>query len=181
MMKPKREGEKMKRILIDDQKCMACDTCQIACCVAHSDSQTLYGAIAQPQPPTSRVHVEVGGQGRGFPLGCRQCQDPQCVKACVTKALTLNADGVTIYDKARCIGCLMCFMACPFGAIAEAGGTLGAYSVSKCDLCVSLGQDPACVEACPTHALSFEDPDSYSKNKRVKYLVEMSAAPESAV
>jgi len=87
----------------------------------------------------------------------------------------MNSDGIIEVDKSRCIGCLMCFIACPFGAIEEAGGSLGSYSISKCDLCLAINQEPACVNSCPTKALSFADPDTFSKQKRVKYLVEMSA------
>jgi carbon-monoxide dehydrogenase iron sulfur subunit len=174
-------GISVKKILIDDERCMACHSCEIACCVAHSSSRTLYGALAEPDLQLSGVHVEVGGSGRGFPLGCRHCQDAQCVRACVTKALSLNPDGVVLYDKNRCIGCSMCFIACPFGAIEEGRLRAGTYSISKCDLCVAPGDDPACVQACPTKALVFEDPDTYSKGKRVKYLVEMAAVPEATV
>ncbi|MCL1895123.1 MAG: 4Fe-4S dicluster domain-containing protein [Clostridiales bacterium] len=170
----------MKKILIDDAKCMACHTCEIACCIAHSRSGTLYGAIAEQALPASGMHVEPGGGGRGFPLGCRHCQDPQCVRACVTKALSMNPEGVIVCDKKRCIGCLMCFIACPFGAIEEGVKEAEAYSISKCDLCEASGDEPACVNACPTKALVFEEPDSFSKNKRIKYLVEMAASSEAA-
>ena len=171
----------MKRILIDDEKCMACNSCELACCVANSASGSLYGALAEQPPPVNRVHVEVGGKGRGFPLGCRHCQDAQCVRACVTKALYRTPEGIVLVDEKRCIGCLMCFVACPFGSIEEGRKGAGAYRIYKCDLCTTAGQQPACVSACPTKALVFEDPDGFSKNKRVKYLVELAAVPESIV
>ena len=165
----------MKKILINDEKCLACHSCEIACCVAHSASGSLYGALAEPAL-MSKLHVELGGAGRGFPLGCRHCQDPQCTRACVTKALYKTEDGVTLFDEKRCIGCLMCFIACPFGAIDAGRVQLGGQSISKCDLCVAVGEDPACVTACPTNALVFEEPSSFNKNKRVKYLVELSSS-----
>ena len=170
----------MKKILIDDSKCMACHSCEIACCIAHSDTQTLYGAISEKMPPVSVLHVEQGGKGRGFPLGCRHCQDPQCVRACVTKALYMDQDGVILHEKSRCIGCAMCFIACPFGVIEECAKESGGYSINKCDLCAASSRQPACVDACPTKALVFEDTDSFSKDKRRKYLVEMTTSPEAA-
>jgi len=168
----------MDRILVDDAKCLACYSCEMACCIAHSDSKTLYGAISEQRSPMSRVHVEPGGKGRGFPLGCLHCQDPQCVRACVTKALYMDSDGAIIHDKNRCIGCMMCFIACPFGVIDEGIKEKGAYSVSKCDLCKSIDSPPACVTACPTKALVFENADDFSKNKRRKYLVELTSSIE---
>jgi len=163
----------MEIILIDDAKCLACHSCEIACCVSHSGSKTLYGAISEQAPPAARLHVEPGGKGRGFPLGCRHCQDPQCVKACVTKALYMDPDGAVLLEKGRCIGCMMCFIACPFGSIEEGARGSGACSVYKCDLCAEAGKDPACVNACPTKALIFMDADSYSKEKRRQYIFEM--------
>ncbi|MCL1851974.1 MAG: 4Fe-4S dicluster domain-containing protein [Peptococcaceae bacterium] len=165
----------MKKILVDDSKCLACHSCEIACSVAHSTAQTLYGALAEPTPPLSGMHVEPSGRGRGFPLNCRHCQDAQCVRVCVTKALSMNQDGVIVCDNNRCIGCYMCFIACPFGAMQESVVTSEA-NVSKCDLCVESGSDPACVTACPTQALVFEEPDVFSKNKRIKYLVELAVS-----
>lgn len=160
---------------------MACHSCEVACSVAHSTSQTLYGALTEPVLYISGMHVETGGKGRGFPLGCRHCQDPQCTRACVTKALYLSPDGVVMYDSNHCIGCHMCFIACPFGAIEEGRNRAESYAISKCDLCTITGQEPACVSACLTKALTFEDPDSYSKNKRIKYLIELSASAEAPV
>ena len=169
----------MKRILINDETCMACHSCEIACCVAHSKSGTLYGALAEAPQLASRLHVEQGGKGRGFPLGCRHCQDPHCVRACVSKALYVNPKGVVLVDEKRCIGCLMCFIACPFGSIEKGSKAQEVYRISKCDLCAELDEDPACVTACPTKSLSFEDPDDFSRNKRVKYLIELANAPEA--
>ena len=166
----------MKRILVDDAKCLACHSCEIACAVAHSDSKTLYGAISEKPPLRSGLHVEPGGKGRGFPLGCRHCQDPQCVRACVTKALHSHNDGVVHYNKSLCLGCQMCIIACPFGTIEENIST-EAFSVSKCDLCDGSAE-PSCVTACPTQALIFEDADLHSKSKRRKYLVELSTSSE---
>ncbi|MCL2068038.1 MAG: 4Fe-4S dicluster domain-containing protein [Treponema sp.] len=170
----------MDSILVDDEKCLACNSCQIACCIAHSESKTLYGAISEKAPPASKIHVEPGVKGIGFPLNCRHCQDPQCVKACVTKSLYMAGDGAVLHDDKRCIGCLMCFIACPFGAIEEGVKKQGGCSVSKCDLCISLDSKPACVDACPTKALVFAKADSFSKDRRRKYIVEMAASPEAA-
>ena len=171
----------MKQILINDEKCMACHSCEIACCVAHSEARSLYGALSEASQLASRLHVEQGGKGRGFPLGCRHCQEPQCVKACVSKALYQSPEGLVLVNEKRCIGCLMCFIACPFGSIEQGSKVQEVYRISKCDMCAVTGEDPACVSACPTKALSFEEPDNFSKNKRTQYLVELAVEPVAAV
>lgn len=86
----------------------------------------------------------------------------------------MNKEGVVLCDNNRCIGCYMCFIACPFGVMEEK--TIASESnINKCDLCAVSGVEPACVSACPTQALVFEEPDVFSKNKRVKYLVELAS------
>ena len=53
-------------------------------------------------------------------------------------------------DHEKCVGCWMCIMVCPFGAIQR--GTVEKKVASKCDLCVDR-EIPACVENCPNEAL----------------------------
>ena len=60
-----------------------------------------------------------------------------------------------LVDITACVGCRYCEMACPFGAPAfdEVAGVM-----TKCHLChtrLDQGLLPACVVACPTHALRF--------------------------
>jgi carbon-monoxide dehydrogenase iron sulfur subunit len=165
----------MKTIFVDHNICLSCHTCEMACVVAHSRSKTLYGAIAEEFPPRSKIHVEPVG-ARGFPLQCRHCDEPQCVKACVSKALFIDAGtGAVLHDSARCIGCTMCVLACPFGAVEEQAARDNQCAVSKCDLCLSLADEPACATSCPTGAISFKESEVYSKEKRRAYLVELTA------
>jgi len=49
------------------------------------------------------------------------------------------------------VGCKLCTIACPYGTIFYNPATHKAF---KCNLC---GGDPACVEACPTAAILYED------------------------
>ena len=143
----------MKKIQVDDTKCMACLSCEIACCVAHSGSENLYGAASEDI--SSRVKVGSGKKGRGFPLMCRQCPKPPCGRVCEANALYLNEEGVVMLDENLCTDCLKCIEGCPRGAIYRVSKA-NTYSVIKCDLCVDSGYDPACVKACMTNALSLK-------------------------
>ena len=52
-------------------------------------------------------------------------------------------------------------MVCPFGAIQTTEVRVGGRSkraAVKCDLCVERAGGPACVEACPTRAITLSQP-----------------------
>lgn len=163
----------MRRILVDSTKCVGCHSCELACAVAHSNSGTLYGAVFESPPPMARVSVEAAPFG-SFPLQCRHCEEPQCVKACVSKALYRDPETLAVsHSSELCIGCWMCAIACPFGSIERSVAT---RTVSKCDLCQGLencGESPACVTGCPTGALSFDEVENFSRTKRQAYLAEL--------
>jgi carbon-monoxide dehydrogenase iron sulfur subunit len=170
----------MRSIFVDDAKCLSCKTCEIACCVAHSKTKTLFGAISEENLAQTRIYVEPTGTS-GFPLQCRHCSDAQCVNACVTKAMSVDPQtGAVAYDAKRCLGCLMCVLACPFG-VCEALKTHTqspdvVNAISKCDLCAMEAEGPACVRSCPTGALSFGSPEEFSQNRRRAYLVNLGKA-----
>lgn len=103
--------------------------------------------------------------------------------ACPTHAIHREEeDGPVQFEITRCIGCRMCVQACPFGVISM---TSDGRSVLKCDLCLERlaeGQEPACVAACPTKAITFESEEDANLIKRRK-LAEMmvSAQQEGSV
>lgn len=135
-------------ILADPEKCIGCRTCEVACMMSHQDA-------AVPDALTSRIRVVKGGTFTTA-VGCHQCEDAPCANVCPTGAIRRTA-GAWLVDQARCIGCKSCMVACPFGAmqvryVAERARAL------KCDLCAHREGGPACVEACPTRALSCVDP-----------------------
>jgi len=155
-----------KIIAVDVTRCMACHSCELACAIAHSKSKTLTGALAEEPRQRPRVHVEQAA-GRPVPIQCQHCDDAPCVAACPTGAVSrAGPDEPVLVDAARCIGCRMCVQACPFGAM-----TIGpdGKGVLKCDLCVerlAQGEEPACVSACPTGALRFEEAEDAARRKR---------------
>jgi len=144
-----------KMILVEVAKCLGCRSCQLGCAVAHSEAKELLGAIAEGARPRLTI---VSAGDMAVPLQCRQCEDAPCVAICPTGALTRpDADGPVATNDDLCIGCKSCMLVCPFGVISV--GRKG-RAIIKCDLCTArlqAGEQPACVEACPTHALKYGD------------------------
>ena len=157
-----------KTIIINIEKCLACKSCEIACAIAHSKSGILEEAVTEQPGPKKRVTVEAAGVF-GVPMQCRHCEDAPCIIVCPTKAIhRQQAEGPVLIDQDLCIGCKFCLMVCPFGVIDVSGD--GKVMV-KCDLCferAKQGQEPACVEACPTKALKFADEKELINKKRQK-------------
>ncbi|WP_366924397.1 4Fe-4S dicluster domain-containing protein [Metallumcola ferriviriculae] len=156
----------MKQILITPKLCLGCRSCELACAVEHSLSKELFAAVIKKEQPTARIFVETDGV-INLPLQCRHCQDPACVNACMSGALQRKpTTGMVVADQNKCVGCWMCVMACPFGAIAQDPE----YKViNKCDRCPDLDQ-PACTVACPTGAVKFVEVSRFSQERRKQYL-----------
>ncbi len=127
-----------------------------------------------------------------MPVQCMQCENPPCVRACPVKATWKETDGVVVIDYDWCIGCRYCMTACPYWArhfnwnepelppeeLNPVTHYLGNRPRSKgvmekCMFCVQRtrkGQQPACMEACPTGARIFGnllDPES-----EIRYILE---------
>lgn len=157
----------MKQVLVDIKRCLGCRSCELACAVQHSTSKNLYQAIQESPPPRRRIFVESVGE-KSFPLNCRHCDDAPCAAVCTTGAMKKDpVTGVVANHPERCVGCWMCVMACPFGAITSDGDR---HLAVKCDRCPDLDR-PACVAACPTGALVYEEVDSFTRGVRKEFLV----------
>lgn len=157
----------MKEIFVDIERCTACKACEIACAVEHSSAKTLFGAVLERPVPQKRVHVEPAF-AYAYPVRCLHCGDAPCIAACPNGAMTRDAvTGSVIVNEDRCQGCFMCAMVCPFGAISA--NTVKRIAL-KCDRCpdrLAVGLRPACVEACPTHALEFGEEEDLVSEKRL--------------
>jgi carbon-monoxide dehydrogenase iron sulfur subunit len=152
-----------KVIHVAIEKCVGCKSCELACAVAHSRSKDLWLAVAERPLPQQRVRVNVVEEF-AVPLHCRHCQDAPCIQVCPTHAMSRSGpDEPVLCKAARCIGCTLCMLVCPFGVLQMSReGTV----VVKCDLCFELaqqGQDPACVTACPTKAIRLIDVEELSE------------------
>lgn len=152
----------MKEIFVRLDRCQGCKSCEIACAVEHSASKNLYEAVSEKPLPVRRLYVEIA-EGLKIPLICRHCEDAPCVAVCRTGAMSKDPIlGFVDRDAARCVGCWMCAMICPYGVI---GGQLEVRKAVKCDRCKDL-EEPACVHACPTRALIFATPSEFTEMMR---------------
>jgi len=144
----------MKRIFAHEEFCLGCRLCEINCLVQHSRSKKILKAFREERETlTPAVHVEESGYV-SFALQCRHCDEASCLEACMTGAMHRDpVTGAVICDTEKCIGCWMCVMVCPVGAVNRGSG---AKVASKCDLCA--GEDmPVCVANCPNEALVYEE------------------------
>ena len=146
-----------KRIYAREEFCVGCRLCEIHCITAHSKykNDIVKAFKKSGQRPVPRVIVEERGPV-SFALQCRHCDEPECVKSCITGAMQKDpVTGIVTNDETRCIGCWTCILACPFGAVVR--DYKGKKIASKCDFCIENGCEPACVKNCPNDALYIAD------------------------
>jgi carbon-monoxide dehydrogenase iron sulfur subunit len=145
----------MKRIYVNEEYCIGCRLCEIHCLVQHSQSKKIIKAFKEEAPRAlPRLVVEEEGP-LSFAMQCRHCTEPLCVAACITGAMHRDElTGAVLCDEERCVGCWMCVMVCPFGAIRC--NVEGGKAASKCDLCYGE-ETPVCAVHCPNEALVFEE------------------------
>jgi carbon-monoxide dehydrogenase iron sulfur subunit len=141
----------MKRVYVNEKWCLGCHLCEYYCAYANSDEADMVKAL-KDIVINPRIKIEENN-GISFAVSCRHCEEPLCVKGCITGALTVN-DGIITVDKNKCVGCLTCILCCPYGAISPGGDGI----VQKCELCINNAQGtPCCVKGCPNNAIVFEE------------------------
>ncbi|MBP2645967.1 MAG: putative anaerobic dimethyl sulfoxide reductase, chain reductase, iron-sulfur subunit [Firmicutes bacterium] len=137
-------------ILFIQENCIQCHGCEVACKnwrnVELGVNWRKVDTIWQGKYPDSK-NVPIM-------MACRQCADPACAAACPVGAIEKNdAAGVVLVNRGKCIGCKVCFEACPYD-VPQFGvdGTM-----QKCDWCFHETNGnpikPPCVTTCPTQAL----------------------------
>lgn len=142
----------MKKIKVSEERCLACHLCEFYCAFAHSGKKSMIKAFSGSKRPVPRITIEEGNN-ISFAVSCRHCDDPLCVKSCITGAMQKGEDGRTFIDEKRCVGCYTCVLVCPYGAVVQADGK----SALKCDLCIERGGKPICAEQCPNLAIVYEE------------------------
>ncbi len=170
-------------VAADPAKCIGCRTCEIACAMAHKESDSPVLMTAELFNPRIKV---VRTESVTTVVTCHHCEDAPCLRSCPEGAIFYR-EGTVQIDQSRCIGCKNCMMSCPFGVMEviakPATKTFAGVEIitgmkaqaHKCDLCVDRTNGPACVEACPTSALRVVDEASIAKAReelRVRTAIE---------
>lgn len=136
-------------IMADASACIGCRTCEVACVVSHQEQQNSAAVTTADFVPRIRVIKE---DSFTTATVCHQCEDAPCANVCPVQAIRRDRGHIFV-TPSRCIGCKSCMLACPFGAMTVVASASGAQAI-KCDLCWHREAGPACVEACPTSALT---------------------------
>ena len=141
----------MKRVYVNEKWCLGCHLCEYNCAFAATGQSDMARALMNVRiHPNIRVEEH---NGISFAVNCRHCEEPLCVKACITGALS-RKNGVISIDHDRCIHCYTCVLSCPYGAISPSEDG----AVQKCELCLkNSAGSPACVAGCPNKAIVYEE------------------------
>jgi carbon-monoxide dehydrogenase iron sulfur subunit len=148
-----REGNiiKMKRIYVKEKWCLGCHLCEYNCAFANSGNDNMVKAL-KDRNINPRIRIE-GNNNISFAVSCRHCNDPLCMKSCISGAISIE-NGVIKINRDKCVSCFSCVMACPYGAVMPSDEG----PMQKCELCLenSCGT-PACVTGCPNRAIVYEE------------------------
>ena len=161
----------------DMTRCVGCRACQVAC----KDKNRLDVGMIWRRARTYETGEFPKVAMYNYASTCNHCGHPACVTVCPTGAMYKAEDGTVIHDDAMCIGCQSCMNICPYGVpqFDEEKSI-----VRKCDACASLrakGQKPACVDACPSRALDFGEPDELVAKYGEDLVSDLAILPDSSM
>ena len=135
---------------VDLDLCSGCKACVTAC-------HNLNG-LAEEET-WRNVGIVLGGNEdepvqQHVTTACHHCVEPACMHGCPVNAYEKDEDtGIVKHLDDQCIGCQYCILKCPY-EVPKYNKERGI--VRKCDMCsdrLSVGEAPACVQACPTEAI----------------------------
>ena len=159
------EAKEFVGVLVDTTRCIGCRACEVACGQANGmevpDVEN-DGALEQERTNSEKQWTVVNRyeteKGEVFvKRQCLHCWQPACAAACLTNAMYKTKDGPVIWRSSKCMGCRYCMVSCPFD-MPKFEYDEWNPDIQKCTMCygrLQEGKRPACVEACPTEALTF--------------------------
>lgn len=137
---------------VDLDSCSGCKACVVACHSLNGLDET---------EAWRDVGLLTGGSAAApcqqtITTACHHCADPGCLNGCPVLAYEKDPiSGIVRHLDDQCIGCQYCILKCPYD-VPKYNERLGI--VRKCDMChqrLGVGEAPACVQACPTHAIKI--------------------------
>jgi formate dehydrogenase iron-sulfur subunit len=137
------------------EACVGCHSCEAACAEQNGlPPDTAWRRVGEIEggqfPETRRFHLS---------MSCNHCLEPACLEGCPTEAYVKLDNGIVQHLADECIGCQYCTWNCPYSVPAFQPDR---RIVTKCDMCLPRleeGRTPACVDACPTFAITVEKVD----------------------
>jgi Fe-S-cluster-containing hydrogenase component 2 len=132
------------RIQLVPDLCRDCQACALACSLYHEGecNPSLARLVVSKDMARYEFHIAI----------CQQCDSPDCIPACPTRAMRRDNQGVVTLVEDECTQCGACVDSCPFGAIFY-NEVQGRHL--KCDHCAGREDGPLCVEVCPVGALTL--------------------------
>lgn len=111
-------------MVIDLDKCVACQGCSIACRFENNTPIVVPSEAALGRSILWNEVFPLRSEGEGaiasdqakfLTRPCMHCEDPPCVKVCPVGATYKDEEGIVRQNYTRCIGCRLCTVACPYG------------------------------------------------------------------
>jgi Fe-S-cluster-containing dehydrogenase component len=100
-------------MVIDLNSCVGCGACDIACKNENNVPEEMHWANHMVVTTGTFPNVRY----QHIPTLCNHCESPSCVRACPTKAMHQDENGIVKHDPNKCIGCLACQLADPYKVI----------------------------------------------------------------
>lgn len=153
---------------VDLDSCTGCKACVAAC---HSlnglqpdENWRTVGTLRSAAAPASSdaacspaAGPAAGPFHRTVTSACHHCVEPACLAGCPANAYEKDPiTGIVRHLDDSCIGCSYCTLTCPY-EVPRFDADLGI--VRKCDMCadrLDVGEAPACVQGCPTGAITID-------------------------
>ncbi len=138
---------------VDLDKCTGCKACVSACHSLNGLDQD----EAWRDTGLLRVAEDHVAYQQTITTACHHCLDPACANGCPVLAYEKDEEtGIVRHLDDQCIGCQYCILKCPYD-VPKYNTKRGI--VRKCDMCyqrLSVGEAPACVQACPSGAIAIQ-------------------------
>jgi len=154
----------MKRIVFDQTKCVGCRVCEAICSLSNE---------GEFNPEKARIRViRTFEEGILYktPVMCMQCENQYCQAVCPAGAISRDGRNAKIVDEKKCIGCKLCEVACPVGAVTVRSDR---HAAVKCSLCADY-DEPQCAKFCFGGALQYMEEErvgiARAREKSVKFL-----------